>query len=158
MSKQTMATKMLKQYSRRQVLGGAVSTVTLGTLALFLGARVSPVSAGEQALIGSQCMTILYPHGDDITFDFEYYKNKHMTLIMDLYGKSIRRFELRKGMPGPDGSKPSYIATINIWIADLEAFTRFGEEHSQTLIDDVPNFTNGMPTIQADEVYAVTET
>lgn len=144
-------------YSRRQVLDGAGKAVTLGSIAAALGACVPAETPQQENLAGTQCVTVLYPSGDDITFDFEYYKNSHMTLIMDLYGTSIREFILRKGLPGPDGTPPTYVATISIWIADLEAFAAYGAQHTQTLIDDVPNFTNGMPIIQTDEVYAIAE-
>lgn len=145
-------------YNRREVLGTAGKAVTLGSIAAALGACVPAEAPQEQNLIGTQCVTVLYPNGDDITFDFDYYKNSHMTLIMDLYTTSIREFILRKGLPGPDGTPPPYVATISIWIADMEAFAANGAKHAQTLIDDVPNFTNGMPTIQTDEVYAIAET
>lgn len=161
MSNQIIHAQTCKQdeehYSRRQILSGAAKVAALGTVGAALGGCAPAGKPEQENLIGTRCMTILYPNGDDITFDFDYYKNRHLTLIMDLYGKSIRRFELRKGLPGPDGSKPTYVATINIWIADLQAFGEAGEKHSQTLIDDVPNFTNGFPVIQADEVYEIAE-
>lgn len=142
-------------YSRREILGGAGRAVTLGSVAAALGACVPADAPQEEDLTGTQCVTVLYPNGDDITFDFDYYKDSHLTLIMDLYGTSIREFILRKGLPGPDGAQPTYVATVSIWIADLEAFAANGAQHAQTLIDDVPNFTNGMPLIQTDEVYAI---
>lgn len=143
-------------YGRRQVLSGAAQAVTLGSISAALGGCAPADAPQEESLVGTQCVTVLYPSGDDITFDFEYYKNSHMTTIMDLYGNSIRKFELRKGLPGPDGTPPTYHATISIWIADLDAFAAAGEQHTQTLIDDVPNFTNGFPVIQTDEIYAIT--
>ncbi len=161
MSEQKNNTKMTTQragsFGRRELLTGAGTAVTLGAVATALGACVPAETPREENLIGTTCITILYPSGDDITFDFEYYKNSHMTMIMDLYGKSIRKFELRKGLPNPDGTKPTYVATINIWVADMDAFAAAGEKHTQTLIDDVPNFTNGFPVIQTDEVYEIAE-
>jgi uncharacterized protein (TIGR02118 family) len=144
-------------HSRREVLSSVGKTVTLGTVAAALGACVPAEAPREENLVGTRCVTVLYPNGDEIAFDFEYYKNSHLTLIMELYGKSIRKFELRKGLPGPDGSQPTYVATISIWIADLEAFVAAGEQHTQTLVDDVPNFTNGFPVFQTDEIYAIAE-
>jgi len=149
--------------SRRDMLTGAGTVVTLGAVSAALSACApadAPVEAQEpvaEDVIGARCMTVLYPNGDDVTFDFDYYRDKHLTLIMDLYGASISRFELRKGLPGPDGSKPMYVATIGIWIADMDAFAAAGELHTQTLIDDVPNFTNTFPVIQAEELYGLGE-
>lgn len=139
--------------SRREILGGAGKAVTLGSIAAALGACVPAEAPREESLVGTQCITVLYPSGDDIEFDFEYYKNSHLTMIMELYGTSIRDFELRKGLSAPGGSKATYIATVTIHIADLDAFAANGEKYTQRLIDDVPNFTNARPVIQTDEVY-----
>jgi uncharacterized protein (TIGR02118 family) len=99
-----------------------------------------------------RCITVLYPNTPGVTFDFDYYLKHHATLIDRLYGNSIARLELRRGSATPDGSPAPFIAIINIWIADQDAFDSAGAKHGSTLIADVPNFTNTMPTIQIDEI------
>ncbi len=99
-----------------------------------------------------RCITVMYPNTPGVTFDFSYYLEHHATLIDRLYGKSIAKLELRRGNSTPDGSPPPYVAIINIWIADQEAFDLAGAKHGATLIADVPNFTNTMPTIQIDDI------
>ena len=99
-----------------------------------------------------RCVTVMYPNMAGVTFDFDYYLKKHATLIDRLYGNSIAKLELRRGSTTPQGLPPPYIANINIWIADQAAFDSAGAEHGPTLIADVPNFTNTMPTIQIDEI------
>jgi uncharacterized protein (TIGR02118 family) len=95
-----------------------------------------------------RCITVLYPNTPGVTFDFEYYLKHHATLIDRLYGNSIAKLELRRGSSTP----APFIAIINIWIADQDAFDSAGAKHGATLIADVPNFTNTMPTIQIDEI------
>lgn len=99
-----------------------------------------------------RCITVMYPNTPGVTFDFSYYLERHATLIDRLYGSSIRKLELRRGTATPDGKPAPYVAIINIWIADQAAFDAAGAKHGATLIADVPNFTNAMPTIQIDEV------
>ncbi|HME37423.1 MAG TPA: EthD family reductase [Steroidobacteraceae bacterium] len=99
-----------------------------------------------------RCITVLYPNTPGVTFDFDYYLEHHATLIHRLYGDSIAKLELRRGAATPVGSPAPYVAIINIWIADQEAFDSAGVKHGATLIADVPNFTNTMPTIQIDEI------
>jgi uncharacterized protein (TIGR02118 family) len=99
-----------------------------------------------------RCITVLYPNSDGVRFDFDYYKRNHATLIMRLYGRGIAKYELRKGLSGPDGGKPTYVATVNFWIGDQKAFDAAQAQHTAELIADVPNFTNVQPTIQFDEV------
>jgi uncharacterized protein (TIGR02118 family) len=99
-----------------------------------------------------RCITVLYPNTPGVKFDFDYYLRKHATLIDRLYGKCIAKLELRRGTTTPDGKPAAYVATVNIWIADQEAFDAAGAKHGPALIADVPNFTNVMPTIQIDEI------
>jgi uncharacterized protein (TIGR02118 family) len=99
-----------------------------------------------------RCITVMYPNTPGVTFDFDYYLEHHATLIDRLYGNSIAKLELRRGGATPDGAPAPFVAIINIWIADQEAFDRAGAKHGATLIADVPNFTNTMPTIQIDEI------
>ena len=99
-----------------------------------------------------RCITVLYPNTPGVTFDFGYYLEHHATLIKRLYGDSIAKLELRRGGATPDGSPAPFVAVINIWIADQAAFDSAGARHGATLIADVPNFTNTMPTIQIDEI------
>lgn len=155
MSKDTLTKKSNRIYSRREALAHVGKAVTLSAIAAAFGASLPATAMAGKKHVGEKCMTILYPNEDGVTFDFDYYEKKHMTLIMDLYGKSIRKFELRRGLPGPDGTKSTYVATITIWIGDMEAFAAAGAEHTQTLIDDVPNFTNTLPIAQMDEVFAI---
>jgi uncharacterized protein (TIGR02118 family) len=95
----------------------------------------------------AHAMTIIYPAGDNIKFDADYYRDHHLKLIMERYGDSIKRFELRAA-PGPQFS-----AAVNIWIADLDAFNANNARHGPELVADVPRFTNAQPTIQFDQVH-----
>ena len=99
-----------------------------------------------------ECVTITYRNGADVHFDFDYYVNTHMPLIMRLYGKSISRFELRRGQPGADGAAPPYIATITIWIADSAAFDAAAAEHQAGIRADVSKFTNATLIAQRDKI------
>jgi uncharacterized protein (TIGR02118 family) len=140
--------------SRRQVLQGAGSAVTFGVLASAFGAALPRGVSARQSAALVDCMTIVYPAGPDTRFDANYYRDHHLKLIMELYGKSIARFELRTVAPPPAGAPASpFAAAINIWIADFAAMSANNEKHSKRLIDDVPNFTNAMPTIQFDKIH-----
>ena len=99
-----------------------------------------------------RCITVLYANKPGITFDFDYYKKHHATLIHRLYGKGIAKIELRRGLNAMDGSPPPYLAVISIWIGSQEVFDAAQAKHAPELIADVKNFTNTMPSFQFDEV------
>jgi uncharacterized protein (TIGR02118 family) len=139
--------------SRRDIVKGAGTAVTLGVLASTFGAALPRGARAADSAKGVNCLTIIYPAGADVKFDADYYRDHHLKTIMKLYGSTIQRFELRKAGAAAAGAPPvPYAAAVNIWIADLEAFNAKNKEHGPTLIKDVPNFTNGMPTIQYDKV------
>ncbi|HEY5666944.1 MAG TPA: EthD family reductase, partial [Gammaproteobacteria bacterium] len=108
-----------------------------------------------QGNIGQECMTIVYRWAPDVRFDFDYYESTHMPLIMEKYGDSISRFELRRGETASDGSTPPpYVATITIWIADAEAFDAAAAEHQAGIRADVDKFTNAELIAQRDRIVA----
>jgi uncharacterized protein (TIGR02118 family) len=129
---------------RRSVLLGAGTVAAAGVVASF--------GTSAQGKVDQECMTITYQNGADVRFDFDYYVSTHMPRIMNLYGKSISRFELRRGQPGADGAKPPYVATITIWIADGAAFDAAQVQHQAGLRADVPKFTNAVLIAQRDRI------
>jgi uncharacterized protein (TIGR02118 family) len=134
---------------RRTLLVGAGAAGIAATLAAGTATR-----AEAQGAKGQECMTIVYQSGADARFDFGYYESTHMPKIMKLYGKSISRFELRRGVPGADGAPPPYIATITIWIADPAAFDAANAKYQPELRADVPKFTNATLIAQRDRIVA----
>jgi uncharacterized protein (TIGR02118 family) len=141
-------------HDRRSVLLGAGKAAAIG-VATTLVATVTNEARAAESTVGQECMTIVYENGDDIRFDFNYYQSTHMPLIMRLYGDSISRFELRRGLPGADGAKPPYIATITIWIADAAAFDRAAAEHQAGIRADVAKFTNAPLIAQRDSIVGI---
>ncbi|HKE47092.1 MAG TPA: EthD family reductase [Rhodanobacteraceae bacterium] len=138
---------------RRTVILGAGQAAVAGIAASV--AAATPSTARAESTKGQECMTILYPNGKDVHFDFDYYERTHIHNIMNAYGKSISRFELRRGQPGADGAPPPYIATITIWIADPKAFDDAAAKHQAALRADVPKFTNAMLVAQRDKIVAI---
>jgi uncharacterized protein (TIGR02118 family) len=139
--------------TRRDMLKATGQGVTLAALASAMGCASTGISASE-SVVGSGCLTILYVNGDDVTFDYDYYRDHHLTLIMDLYGEdAISRFELRKPVVADGEPAPAYVAAVNIWIRDAEDFAAAGAQHGATLQADVENFTNTSLVVENDIVW-----
>lgn len=152
MSKRKNETGPAAGLTRREALASAGKAAAIGVTAGVTAA--APAQAQAQGEVGEECMTIVYRYAPDVRFDFDYYESTHMPLIMDRYGDSIRRFELRRGTPGADGSPPPYVATITIWIADVEAFDAAAAEHQERIRADVDKFTNAELIAQRDRIVA----
>jgi uncharacterized protein (TIGR02118 family) len=139
--------------ARRAVIRGAGQVAVAGVAAAVAAGTPGPARA--QSAAGQECMSIVYQNGSDVRFDFDYYEKTHMKKIMDAYGKSISRFELRRGLPGADGAPPTYVATITIWIADPKAFDAAAAQHQAALRADVSKFTNATLIAQRDRIVAI---
>ena len=68
--------------TRRGLLKSVGGGVTLGVLASTFGALLPDGVDAAASAAGVDCMTILYPAGDGITFDPDYYRDHHLVTIM----------------------------------------------------------------------------
>ena len=132
--------------TRRSVAAGMLTGFS--TLSALLAA---PVSAA--ATKGARhCLTVLYPWQPDVHFDFDYYRKKHLAMMSKLYGKSVGRMQVLKGLHKGDGSSPAFIAIMTVEIHSMEGFDAAGKEHLSKLIADLPNFSNVIPVGQIEEI------
>jgi len=150
----TASTEQTKTLDRRELLGAAGTAAVAGVTAVAAGAPGTARAAEIE--VGQEVMTIVYRNAPDARFDFDYYEKTHMPLIMDRYGSSISRFELRRGQPGADGAPPPFIATVTIWIADGEAFDRAAAQYQAAIRADVTKFTNAELIAQRDRIVGIT--
>ena len=103
---------------------------------------------------GDRCLTVLYPHDARDRFDYEYYRDHHMTSLIKLFGhEAISRMEIRKSLASPDGRNPPlYACTANIYVADEHAFAAAADRNHQRVVDDIARFTSAAPTSVMTEV------
>lgn len=97
--------------------------------------------------MATQRITVIYPNKIGSKFDFDYYMQKHIPWVANLFGTSI---EVRRGISAPDGSAAPYvcIAAIAASIADFQAVFA---QHGQEILADVANYTNIEPTVQFEK-------
>lgn len=140
--------------NRRSVIIGAGTALTLGAVAGTLGGAWPVRSRAAAPATGMPVMTVLYKTGDGVEFDFDYYRDNHLPMVMDAYGDAIARTEFRKSVMG-EGPTPPYLAATSFWVADQEAFQAAAKKHRARLVKDVPNFTNAEGEVQQEEVYGM---
>ena len=139
--------------SRREAIGVAGRVAAGAVLSSSVVPHLALADAAGDVEIGMHAFTILFPAGERIKFDIDYYRDKHMAIIERLYGNTIKRFELRKPIVVPGGPPSKYAAVINMWIPDTKAFAEASKEHGASLVKDKENFTNSMQIVQNDLVY-----
>lgn len=102
---------------------------------------------------GEVKVSVSYPNGEGKTFDIDYYVNKHIPMVAKLLGEPLKSVEVEKGIgsAAPGSTAPS--AGVGIMYFDsVEDFGKAFGPNADTIMGDLPNFTNIEPVIQISEV------
>ena len=98
-------------------------------------------------------VSVLYPNGDGKTFDMDYYCNKHVPMVAGLLGDAVKGATVEKGLAGGSPDSPAaYSAMGNLYFSTIDDFENSFGPNADTIMADLPNFTNTEPTIQISEV------
>jgi uncharacterized protein (TIGR02118 family) len=98
-------------------------------------------------------VSILYPYRDNVRFDMDYYRDKHMTLAAKHFGTALKGWSIDKGMSGGEpGSKPGFVAAGHFLFDSFEAFEKVFAPVAGELVADIPNYTDSAPQTLISEV------
>ena len=98
-------------------------------------------------------VSVLYPNGNDKTFDMDYYCSIHAPLVAGLLGDALKGTTVEKGLGGAaPGSAAIYIAMGNMYFNSMEEYEKAFGPNAEKIISDMPNFTNSHPIVQVSEV------
>ncbi len=95
-------------------------------------------------------LTITYPQSPDATFDFDYYRSKHLPEIGRVFGPfGLGYASVLRGEQSLDGQAPAYIVTAILSFATEEgARSAAASDGAKELLSDVANFTSVEPVMQ----------
>jgi uncharacterized protein (TIGR02118 family) len=120
---------------------------------LLFGFQQKTTTENTQEKKGMIKVTILYPNGEGKKFDMDYYSTKHMPMIANLLGDSLKMFSIDKGIAGRTPADPiPYLAIGYLYFDNLSAFQNSFRPHAEKIRSDVPNYTNIQPILQISEV------
>ncbi len=127
--------------------------ITLATFSVLLSCQQATSTNTSEIKKGMIKVTILYPNGDGKTFDMDYYSNKHMPMVANVLGESLKVFKIDKGISGrsPDESIP-YLAIGYLYFDTLSAYQNVFGPNAEKIVGDIPNYTNTQPIIQISEI------
>lgn len=125
----------------------------------FAGLTSCKTSQPKQAsttAIGMFKVTILYPNGDDKTFDMDYYEKKHMPMVAGFIGKNLKFYEIDKGIAGrTPNDKVPFLAIGYFYISDIAEYNKAIAQNRDAVISDFKNYTNIQPVVQISEIKQV---
>lgn len=99
-------------------------------------------------------VTVIYPHSEGATFDFDYYEDTHLPLVGKHWGDAgLEHAEALRGVSAPGGDTPPYFAIAILRFASADALdAAMNGPHAGEIIDDITNFTSVQPAIQINRV------
>lgn len=100
-------------------------------------------------------LSVVYPRTPGATFDYDYYRTKHMPLVGARWANAgLTGGEALLGEVAPDGSEAPYFAIgiIHFDTADSLRAALSGE-HAPEIIGDIRNFTDVQPHIQINNRF-----
>jgi uncharacterized protein (TIGR02118 family) len=95
-------------------------------------------------------LTVIYGHPTSPA-DFEkYYAETHTPIALQL---DVRRLELAKAIGAPDGSKPKFYRSADLYFDDLDHLRRvLASPEGQRAAGDLSNFATGGVTLVVSQI------
>lgn len=101
-------------------------------------------------------VAILYPNGEDKTFNMDYYEKNHMPMVAGFLGKNLKYYEIDKGISGrTPNDKIPFVAIGYFYITDVTEYNKAIGQNRDAIISDIKNYTNIQPVIQISEIKQV---
>lgn len=126
--------------------------VLIAVLAIFTSSTLTEnlTSVNEKGMVK---VTILYPNNEGSTFDMDYYTQKHMPMVADVLGESMKYYKIDKGISGrtPEETMP-YMAIGYLYFSKLSDYQEAFGPNAKKITGDIPNYTNVAPIIQISEI------
>jgi uncharacterized protein (TIGR02118 family) len=98
-------------------------------------------------------VSVFYPAGENKKFDMDYYCKSHMPMVQEKLGAACKSMAVEQGLGGvAPGAPPTYAAMGHLYFDSVAEFQAAFGPHTETIMADIPNYTNIQPVIQVSEV------
>ena len=115
--------------------------------------KTSQLKQSPTPTTGMFKVSILYPNGDDKTFDMDYYEKKHMPMVAGFFGNNLKFYEITKGVAGRTPTdKVPFLAIGYFYINDVAEYNKAIAQNRDAVVNDFKNYTNIQPVVQISEI------
>ena len=119
----------------------------------LISCKTSELKHSSMPETGMFKVAILYPNGEDKTFDMDYYEKKHMPMVAGFLGKNLKFYEIDKGIAGrTPNDKVPFVAIGYFYIIDVAEYNKAIAQNRDAVISDFKNYTNIQPVVQISEI------
>jgi len=122
----------------------------------LINCKTSEMKHSSRPETGMFKVAILYPNGEDKTFDMDYYEKKHMPMVAGFLGKNLKFYEIDKGIAGRTANdKVPFVAIGYFYISDVTEYNKAIAQNRDAVISDFKNYTNIQPVVQINEIKKI---
>jgi uncharacterized protein (TIGR02118 family) len=126
------------------------------TIIALVSCKTAHLQQSSKAEVGMFKVAILYPNGENKTFDMDYYEKKHMPMVAGLLGKNLKFYEIDKGVGGrTPNDKAPFVAIGYFFVSDVAEYNKAIAQNIDTIRLDIQKYTNIQPTVQISEIKYV---
>ncbi len=119
----------------------------------LISCKTSQLKHSSTPETGMFKVAILYPNGEDKTFDMDYYEKKHMPMVAGFLGKNLKFYEITKGIAGrTPNDKAPFLAIGYFYINDVAEYNKAIAQNRDAVISDFKNYTNIQPVVLISEI------
>ena len=119
----------------------------------LISCKTSQLKHSSALQTGMFKVAILYPNGDDKTFDMDYYEKTHMPMVAGFLGKNLKFYEINKGIAGRTPTdKVPFVAIGYFYIIDVAEYNKAIAQNRDAVISDIKKYTNIQPIVQISEI------
>ena len=98
-------------------------------------------------------VSVMYPNGDDVKFDADYYQNNHLPMVAKAVGDALKGLELDLGITSRlPGETAPYVAVAHLLFEDVASFQSSFGPHAEMFSADVKNYSNVQGVLQISEL------
>jgi uncharacterized protein (TIGR02118 family) len=98
-------------------------------------------------------VSVMYANRRKPRFDMVYYLNRHLPMVATLLGSALKGATVDEGLAGGiPGAPPPYLMMTHLMFESVAAYEAAVAPHMQTILGDVPEFTNCQAVIQISTV------
>ena len=125
----------------------------------LISCKTSQLKHSPTPETGTFKVAILYPNGEDKTFDMDYYEKKHMPMVAGFLGNNLKFYEINKGIAGRTPTdKVPFVAIGYFYINDVAEYNKAIAQNRDAVISDFKNYTNIQPVVQISEIKQLVHT
>lgn len=122
----------------------------------LISCKSSQLKHASMPQTGMFKVEILYPNGENKTFDMDYYEKKHMPMVAGFLSQNLKFYEIDKGISGRTPTdKVPFVAIGYFYINDVAEYNKAIRQNIDAIISDFKNYTNIQPVIQISEIKKV---